>query len=447
LPAGNLPAAAAVQPIRLQRDRVTVAIYAHFVGWAWLIYGFSPAVPLLASELGITKAQAGLHGTAMALGTFSTAFLSAGLASRIGRRRTMLLGSLVISLGVATLVTGDTLALTLPGAFVTALGGSLWISAGQPALSVHHHEASAAAVSEANGVGALFGLLSPLAVGTAVAIGWGWRPAVAVTILLAVVAAVLLARLPNRGALGRPDPAAAPAVADAAPRVADADVAVSSPEPFAAAAAAAGPSPEPSAAAVAAAAAARRASRRFPRLLWLFWLGLVAIVAIENATTFWAADLIVTRTGAGPGAATGAVAGLIAGMCVARFVAGPLSLRRAPEKLLLATFAIAMVGWLILWTTTTPAVALIGLVVMGLGYGAQYPLAISLVMRASGGRPDGAQALATMGTGAAIAVAPFLLGAIADQVGSHTAFLLVPLLIVCGAAAVLAGVRLVHRSR
>jgi len=27
-------------PIRLHRDRVTVALYAHFVAWGWLLYSF-----------------------------------------------------------------------------------------------------------------------------------------------------------------------------------------------------------------------------------------------------------------------------------------------------------------------------------------------------------------------------------------------------------------------
>lgn len=188
------------------------------------------------------------------------------------------------------------------------------------------------------------------------------------------------------------------------------------------------------------------ARRGFSGTFWFFWVGSLVALAIENATTFWAADLLIDGTGAGPGIATGAVAGLVAGMSVARFVVGPISMRRAPEKLLILAFGLAGVGWLILWSATTTPLALVGLVITGLGYGAQYPLSIALLLRASEDRPDKAQARATLGAGGAIAVAPFLLGALADRVGPHSAFLLVPALIAIGAGAVALGLRNVHRA-
>ena len=408
-----------IPPIRFRRDRVTIALYAHFVAWGWLLYSFSPSIPLLAAEQGITKAQAGLHGTAMAVGTLASALFSARLVDRFGRRGTLLIAIAVLVAGVGTLVVGSTLTVTLLGAAVTAMGGTLVISAAQPALSVHHREASAAAVVEANGVGSLFGLLAPLAVGACVAVGWGWRPAVAVTILLAAVAAILMGSLPGHGALGS---SRVPSWNPPAPD--DAEV-----HPVSAVEAAPVPVPH-----------------GFSRAFGYFWVGLLIAVAVENATTFWAADLLINRTGAGPGIATGALAGLLAGMSASRFVVGPMSMRRAPEKLLLVAFAIAAVGWAILWSATATMPALIGLVIAGFGYGAQYPLSVALVLRSSDGRPDKAQARATLGAGAAVGIAPFLLGALADQFGSHTAFLLVPILIAIGATAVALGLRSVHRS-
>ena len=414
LPDTGAPAAP-LAPIRLHRDRVTVALYAHFVAWGWLLYSFSPSVPLLAREMGITKAQAGLHGTAMAAGTVVTALVSARMVERFGRRVTLLIASGVLALGVVILVSGRTLGVTLPGVAVIGIGGTLLISSAQPALSLHHSEASAAAVVEANGVGSLFGLLAPLAVGASVAVGWGWRPAVAVTIVLAGVAAVLIGSLPGRGALG----------SSSVPAMAPADGAPCDPEP---------------------APATAPARRGFSGTFWFFWVGSLVAVAIENATTYWAADLLIDGTGAGPGIATGAVAGLVAGMSVSRFVVGPISMRRAPEKLLILAFGLAGVGWLILWSATTTPLALVGLVITGLGYGAQYPLSIALLLRASEDRPDKAQARATLGAGGAIAVAPFLLGALADRVGPHSAFLLVPALIAIGAGAVALGLHSVHRA-
>jgi len=414
LPDNGAPAAT-LAPIRLHRDRVTVALYANFVAWGWLLYSFAPSVPLLAREMRITKAQAGLHGTAMAAGTVVSALISARLVGRFGRRVTLLVASGVLALGVVILVSAHTLAVSLPGVAVIGIGGTLLISAAQPALSLHHSEASAAAVVEANGVGSLFGLLAPLAVGASVAVGWGWRPAVSVTIVLAGLAAVLIGSLPGRGALG----------SSTVPATVLADGASRDPEQV--------PDPAP-------------ARHGFSGAFWYFWVGSVVALAIETATTFWAADLLIDDTGAGPGIATGVVAGLVAGMSVSRFVVGPISMRRAPEKLLILSFALAGVGWLILWSATTTPLALVGLVITGLGYGAQYPLSIALLLRASENRPDKAQARATLGAGGAIAVAPLLLGALADRVGPHSAFLLVPALIVIGAGAVALGLRNVHRA-
>lgn len=389
-----------VTPLRLVRDRVTVALYASFVTWGWFVYSFPPAVPLLADELGITRAQAGLHGTALAVGTIVSGALNSWLAIRLGRRRVLVLGALVVAVGVAGLTLGASLAVTLPAAFVTALGGSLTISASQAALAVHHGESSAAAVTEANGVAALAGIVAPLVLGGVVAAEHGWQPAVAVAVPLAVVAAALQGSLPGRGALGVPERT-----------------------PVRPAGSRAG----------------------FSRAFWLFWATLVGVVAIENATTYWSTDLLRTQTGATSGVAAGSLTALVGGMCVSRFVVGRLALRRSAPQLLLVAFGVAAAGWLVLWNATTAPVAIVGLVIAGLGYGAHYPLSIALVMGASEGRPDQAQARGTLAVGVALGVAPFLLGALADRFGTHTAFLLVPVLIAAGTVALLLGVRAERR--
>jgi fucose permease len=410
-------------PARLVRDRVTAALYACFGTWGWFLYSFVPGLPLVADELGITRAQAGLHTTFMACGTLTSGFTSAALVRRLGRRGVLLLAAGLLSAGVVALVSAPGLLVTLPAATVAATGGALFIAAAQPALTVHHGAAGPAAVSEGHGTGALVGLVGPLALGGAVALGWGWRPAVAVTLVLAAVTTLLVARLPGQGALGRATarPTATASATGAAAAAGSMDAAPGG------------------------AASARRPGR-FSTAFWLVWATLVAVVAIENATTAWAADLLRTHAGAGSGVAAGAVSGLIAGMCVARFAVGRLALRFTPLQLLLAAFAVAAAGWLVLWVATTPALALAGLVVAGLGYGAQFPLAISMLLGASDGRLDQAQARSTLGVGAAVAVAPVLLGGLADEVGPHTAFLVVPALIACGVGAVLLAERARRRQ-
>ncbi len=393
---------------RLVRDRLTLTLYAPFVTWGWFLYGFSPAVPLIADEQGISRGQAGLHGTAMACGTIVTGLISSHVARRFGRKVQAMVGGAVLCLGIALLLSGSALPATLLACFVTAVGGNLTISAAQPALAVHNGAAGPAAVTEANAMGAGVGLLAPLALGAAVGSGLGWRPAVALVAVLALAAALLLLPIKVDGAMGRGTVTRAVTTGD--------DGAATVPH------------------------------RSFGTTFWFFWVAMLCGVAIEFATTFWASDLLVQQTDAPAAFAAASISALVAGMTVSRLVVGPLSTRKAPEKLLLVGFAVAGAGWLLFWLATSPWVAVGGLVLAGLGYGTHYPLSISLSLRASDGRPDEAQARASVGTGAAVAVAPFALGTLADSFGAHQAFLLVPALVVVGFVAVALGLRSVHRA-
>lgn len=396
------------------RDGPTVALYTFFVTWGWFLYAFSPAVPLIGAELGVSNALAGLHGTAMAAGTVASGFLTPWTARRFGRGRQAAAGGVAIAAGVLLLLWGPTLAVTLPACLIVAVGGGFALSAAQPSLAAHHGVAGPAALTEANATGAGVGLLAPLALGGAVGLGWGWRPAVAVVVVLALGAVALVLRHSAVPALARPAPPAAPR---STPPAAPVGTAVDAPP------------------------------QGWSIAFRCFLAALMCGVALEFATTFWASDLVLLRTGASPAVASASVSALIAGMTIARFVVGPLSLRKAPEKLLLVAFAIAGVGWAVLWTATSPVVAIAGLVLTGLGYGAHYPLGIALMLRSSQGRPDQAQAISAIGGGAATGLAPFVLGALADQVGPHQAFLLVPVIVLLGGAVVARGLRAVQADR
>ncbi|MBO3086986.1 MFS transporter [Cellulomonas dongxiuzhuiae] len=423
MPSASATVSSPARP-RFVRDRPTVGLYAPFVVWGWLLYSFNPSVPLLADELGVTAAQAGLHGTAMAVGGLAAAPLTPRAVRIAGRRATIVAALVLVAAGVAGLLLGPTLPWTLAGMFVTALGGNVMIASTQVGIAQHTGPAASAAITEANGAGSSVGLIGPIAVGACVAAGWGWRPGVAVTVGLALVAALVVSRLPATPALPRSRSRAGQADAsDAAPGSSAADRArVVEPVDRS------GPGTP-------------RVSRHAAPL---FLAALVAATALENATTYWATDLVLARTDAGPGIATATTAGLVAGMSVMRFIVGPLSLRIHPAHLLAGSFAIAIVGWALLWTATDVAVALTGLVVAGFGYGAQYPLGVSLLLAVSRGHADRAQSHATLAGALAIGVAPFLLGALADAFGTHQAFLLVPVVAAAGVVVAVLGARAVR---
>jgi len=405
------------------RDRMTIAFYSCFVVWGWLLYSFNPSVPLLADDLHVSDAQAGLHGTAMAVGGIVAAFVTPRLVVRRGRRLTLVLACALVSVGIVALVSAPTLAWSLTAMLVLAIGGNAMISCAQVGLALRHGRTASAAITEANGVGSSLGLIGPLAVGACVAIGWGWRPAVLVTAALALASLVLNRLIP----VGGPMTPRAPrrrehlvAVPPVVPVPMDADELVT-------------PHETPG-------------RHRFGLPSWCFLAGVVAAIAIENATTYWSTNLVREQTGAGAGIATATTAGLVAGMSLIRFVVGPLSLRVPPAALLSGAFGVAIVGWAIVRTASETWVAIAGLFVAGLGYGAQYPLSIALLLETAPGATDTAQARATLAGGLAIGIAPFLLGALADAVGTHTAFVVVPCFALLGGIATGCGGVLVHRS-
>ena len=385
---------------RLVRDRFTLSLYTPFIAWGWFLYAFSPAVPLIAAEQQISRGVAGLHGTGMALGSVVTGLTSHAMTRRIGRRGQALVGAGLTALGVTLLLAVPVTAVTVLACAIAGSGGTYLVTAAQPALLQHHGRRGTAAVTEGNALGAGVGLLAPLALGAFVAAGLGWRPAVSIEIGAVLVVALLVLRLPRGGAMGTGEVAASSSASRAGPTRA-----------------------------------------RFPRAFWLYWTAMVCGVAVEFATAFWASDLVIQQTGAPASLAAASVSALVLGMAASRFVVGPLSSRRSPGGLLLVGFGVAGLGWILLWTATSPAVAVLGLVLAGFGYGTHYPLAVALALGGSGGRPDAGQGFLTLGGGLAVGLAPFLLGGAADLVGPHRAFLLVPVILAIGGTAVAIAVK------
>lgn len=370
----------ATEHIRLTRDRPTWLIYLQLGTFATYLYGLSAAVPLLRADERTSAAVAGLHGTAMALATIAAGLALPFLTNRYGRRTCTWLGVAGMNAGVVLVVFSSSLPLTLLGYAVSGGFGSLMLYAAMAALSDHHGPAGAAAISEANAVGVVIGssvtfLISALA-GTAL----GWRAALLVTPLLTVAVAA---------ALGR----------------------VWTSEPA--------PPPQP------AHGSARRPGWRFH----VSGAVLCCCVALEFSFNLWAASLLSAQTGLSVATAATGLSAMIAGMAAGRFAGARLALRVPHTRLFAGALAVAGAGWLIFWSATEPVLGYAGLALSGLGISLHFPLALSAMIGNSGGRPDLAAAASPMWAGAAMAVGPFVLGALADGFGTRAAFLLVPVLI------------------
>jgi predicted MFS family arabinose efflux permease len=162
-------------------------------------------------------------------------------------------------------------------------------------------------------------------------------------------------------------------------------------------------------------------------------------IAVEFCLVLWTADVLRDRMGLSPGPAAAGVTALVAGMCAGRVLGGRLALRWPVDTLLYAAILTAGCGFTVFWLTDLTVLALPTLLLCGLGVALFYPLGIARAIDASEGRPDHASARAGLGAALASGAGPFVLGALADQVGLHLALLIVPALLLVAAAGVRLG--------
>jgi predicted MFS family arabinose efflux permease len=369
--------------LRLQRDRLTWLTYLQLGSYGYFLYGFGPTLSLLRDEQGVSRSVAGLHGTSLALGSLLSALVVAPLVVRYGRTAVVWAGLAGLCAGVAVYTSTTALPATLLGIFVGAFGGSFVVVSSAPVLSDHHGESGPSAISEANAVAAGVGTLAPLVVGASVGVGLGWRPA-----LLLLVPVVLVLALLGRGVRAPRPPAPADSSAPAG---------------------------------------------RLPRRYWVSWAVVTAGIAVEFCLVLWTADVLRERVGLSPGPAAAGLTALVAGMCAGRVIGGRLALRWPVDTLLYGAIAVTATGFTALWLTDLAAVALLALLVCGLGIAVFYPLGIARAIEASEGRPDHASARAGLGAALASGAGPFALGALADVAGLHLALLVVPGLLLVAA--------------
>ncbi|ASW56700.1 sugar MFS transporter [Plantactinospora sp. KBS50] len=445
---------------RLVHDRTTWVSYGQLGVWGFFLYGFGPVVPLLRDEQGTTAAVAGLHSTAIAVGSLAGGFLFPPLARWLGRGRAAWLGLAGVALGVAGLCAFRPLPATLSAVVVAATFGMLLVSGVNATLAGRHGPAAPAAISEANAACAGMGVLAPIVVGLTVSAGRGWRPALAVEIgliaLLALGAVVFRtparsAGAPQAGSAGPVPARSTPAGSAGALPPGPAGPVPAGPVPAGPVPAGpvpAGPVPAGPAGAVpapadavgpAGAVPARPGFGRLPPAYWTAWVLLSVTGSIEVCLSLWAALELRTSAGMSAGAASAALAAIVAGMFLGRVVGGRIALRVAPIPLLLAAFALSGAGFTIFWTAPAAVPAVVGLLVLGMGNSLHYPLAISIALAAAGDQADRAAGYSSYSVAVGFGIAPVVLGWVADGVGPHLAFLLLPLFI---AAAVLLAVRL-----
>jgi fucose permease len=105
-----------------------------------------------------------------------------------------------------------------------------------------------------------------------------------------------------------------------------------------------------------------------------------------------------------------------------------------PARLLALALGAAGAGFAVLWPSSEPAPALLGLVLLGAGIGNLFPMGLSVAVALAPGQIGLASSRAVAMTAGAGLLAPFAVGTLADATSLSTALAIVPVLL--GLAAV-----------
>lgn len=386
--------------MQIQRDSGTRTAYAGVATYAFFLYFLGPVTPLIADQLGVSLSLAGLTGVALAAGLVVSGLAVPGLALRFGRRFVAIAAACGLAAGGLLLAMAPTFPAVLVAVFIAAASGATVMNVASAALADRHAAAGPRALTEANAAAAWVGLTAPLLIGAAVAVGLGWRVAALGISLVAIVLAVLLARvgLPTRSE-------ADVVVVD----VGDTAVAV---------------------------ARDTTAPTRLPRAFFLSLVAVVAAVGAEISLNFWGAVLISQNTGADLAVTTACISVMIAGIAVGRTVGSALTRRFGVATLIYGSLTLALLGFVGVWLGGAMSIAVSGLFVSGLGLALLYPLTSGLAIGHASGRTDRAVAWISVITGITLGAAPFALGALAGVLGVSAGFLIVPVLLAVGVLAV-----------
>jgi MFS family permease len=165
----------------------------------------APLLPAYVDELGLSKAEAGILSAAYAAGTLLASLPAGFVASRVGPRRTVISGLLL--LGVASLAFGlvDRIVLLDSARFIQGIAGALiWSGALTWLITSSPDESRGRVIGTALGTAIAGALLGPVIGATAASIGT--EPVFGSVLIITLVLAYAASRLPEAGTPERQAP-------------------------------------------------------------------------------------------------------------------------------------------------------------------------------------------------------------------------------------------------
>lgn len=372
-----------------RRDRLTWIAYVLLAWFAYLQAAPGLVIGHLRRELDLSYSTGGLHVAAFAAGSVVAGVVSARLERALGRRRLFWSAAALMGAGAIGLTAGRIAAVTVGSLLVMGVGGGLLLATIQAALADHHGERRAVALTEANVAASLAYVVLIGVLSLTAALHAGWRVA-----LLASLAVPVLAWWSNRR------------------------LAIDAPPP------------------------SRVAQGRLPGVFWIAAAMLFCTTAAEWCITAWGATFVEDAAEVSTDTAVTLMAGYFGGVLAGRTLGSRLARRHDPARLLALALAVTAVGFAILWPSTGPAQALIGLSLLGLGLGNLFPMGLSVTVALAPGRAVLASGRAVAMTSFAVLLAPLTVGTLADATSLKAALGVVPVVLALAAA----GLTLVRRT-
>lgn len=356
---------------RLVRDRF-IWIYYGIVGLQCSIMAMlGPIMPFLKSELSMSYQLAGLHFSAIALGTVVAGLSCDTISNRLGQQKTLYISGLGTIVGLLALIFGQHPGITIFGILLTGFSTSATYQTLATVVANHLAELRTFAFVEAESMAMFGALIGPFAVSMVVSAKLGWRAAL-VGLVLAFIAVLPMLKTFTQG---RSQP-------------------VKHTE-------------EPG---------------RLPLAYWSYALVIFLSVAAEWSTAFWSADYLHERLSITKALAAATVGSFFAGMFLGRLAGTRMVRIYSADKLLLLSGVASIVGFLMFWLGQHLLVNVAGLFVTGIGIANMYPLSFSAAVSCAENQASKAIARMTLMGGSALLIAPLLLSFIADRVGLFGAY-------------------------
>lgn len=371
-----------------RRSAATWTAYGLFTLLTLQVTLVGPIMPYLRTEMGLSYAQGALHTSSFAIGMMASGFLASLLQNYISRKSIAIIACFALILCFGSLTIAPNIYVSVLATAVMGLVGSMVIPIGPMILAhVHRHDLDRA-LAEANLVGYLGGLIAPVAVAIAV-YTVGWRgAALAGPILFALLfMTIRSAELPQN---------------------------------------------------------ADTQTHKDGRLglgYWAFWSLLSISVATEFCFMVWSASFLELVVKLSRETAVLGSTAFPIGMVLGRLAGIPILKHIGAHRLSIFSHFVTIIGFAVFFVPSTGAIAIFGLLIAGIGIGNLYPTAIAMALKAAGPALEKGSGHTPIAGGLAIVASPFILGALADNIGLYLAYLIVPLFIVCGLIAIRIGSR------